>query len=153
MLHDDAIFAGEWNYVGDGGDGGDLQQRLANAADRSADHPWALTSAWASLNATPAPQRFFSGYGQSGRLGLSTATAGGSCGFGQMMIGDDHVDAELVGARHHFGGADAGVDADDELHALFGRGFHHFASHAIAVLEAVRNVKIGGAAGEYRWPW
>ena len=44
----------------------------------SGGHGSVASSACASLNATPAPHRFLSGYGQSGRLGLSTASAGGS---------------------------------------------------------------------------
>ena len=36
--------------------------------------------------------------------------------------------------------------ADD--HALFRRGLHHFGAHAVTVLEPVRHVVIGGAAGE-----
>ena len=65
------------------------------------------------------------------------------------MVRDDHVDAELVGAAHHFGGADAGVHADNQLHSLFGGGFHHFGPHAVAVLQAVRHMIGGDAAGQF----
>ena len=40
--------------------------------------PNSPTRAWASLNATPAPQSCFERDGQSGRLGFTTASAGGS---------------------------------------------------------------------------
>ena len=38
------------------------------------------------------------------------------------MVGDDDVDAEFVGAGDDGSGADAGVDADDELDAVGGGG-------------------------------
>ena len=41
------------------------------------------SSACTSLNATPAPHKFFSGYPQSRRLGFSTASAGGSSASGK----------------------------------------------------------------------
>jgi len=49
----------------------------------SSGHGSVATSACASLKATPAPHRFLSGYWQSGRLGLSTASAGGSSASGR----------------------------------------------------------------------
>ena len=58
-----------------------------------------------------------------------------------MMIGDDHVDPEFGRGAHYFAGADAGVDADDEFHALRRRVLHHVAAHAVAVAEAMRDVK------------
>ncbi len=65
------------------------------------------------------------------------------------MVGDDHIDTQLIGAAHHFGGADSGVDAHDELHPFGGGGLHHLGTHAIAVLEAVWNVVTAGAAGQF----
>ena len=56
---------------------------------------------------------------------------------------------ELVGAPHHFGGADAGIHADDQLHALFGGGLHYFGPHAVAVFQTVRHVIRGDAAGQF----
>ena len=69
--------------------------------------------------------------------------------LGQVMVRNDDVDAQFVGAAHHFGGADAGIHADDQLHALFGGGLHHFAAHAVAVLQTVRHVIGGDAAGQF----
>ena len=69
------------------------------------------------------------------------------------MVGDDDVDAEFVGAPHHFRGANAGIHADDQLHALLGGGLHHFGAHAVAVLQAVRHVIRGRRRRPVRWPW
>ena len=75
-------------------------------------------SACTSFSATPTPARFLSGYVQSCRLGLITASAGGSDAFGLVMIGDDQVDAELARAQRRLGAADAAVDRDDQRHAF-----------------------------------
>jgi hypothetical protein len=78
VFDQDAVLAGERHHVGHRGDGHQLEERFATRRTFSGGHPSVASSACASLNATPAPHRFFSGYGQSGRLGLSTASAGGS---------------------------------------------------------------------------
>src|SRR6476646_2030298 len=65
------------------------------------------------------------------------------------MVRNDDVDAEFVGAAHDFGGADAGIHADDQLHSLFGGSFHHFGAHAVAVLQTVGHVIGGDAAGQF----
>jgi hypothetical protein len=59
--------------------------------------------------------------------------------FRQVMVRHDHVDAQLVGAFDHGRGADAGVHADDELHAVRRSLFHHAGLHAVAVAQPVRN--------------
>jgi hypothetical protein len=65
------------------------------------------------------------------------------------MVRDDDVDAEFVGAAYHLRGADPGVHADDQLHPLLGRGFHHFGAHAVAVFQAVRHMIRGDTAGQF----
>ncbi len=58
---DGAVFAGELDGVGDGGDGDELEE--AGEQDGRGRRlllrvvAWAASSAWASLKATPAPQR------------------------------------------------------------------------------------------------
>ena len=64
------------------------------------------------------------------------------------MVGHDDVDTQFIGAAHRFRAADSGVHAHDELHPFGGGRLHHFGTHAIAILEAVRNVVAGGAASQ-----
>ena len=64
-----------------------------------------------------------------------------------MMIGDNDVNRKLGGPPHHFGGADAGIDADDQPDTAGGRGFHHLRTHPVAILEAMRHMIIGRAPG------
>ena len=59
------------------------------------------------------------------------------------------VDPERRGVFHHLVRADAGIDADDQLHAVL-RGFlHHFAFHSIAIENAVGDVTRGPPTGEF----
>ena len=76
--------------------------------------------------------------------------AGRQLGFGQMMIGDDYVDTQLISAPHHFGGADTGIHADDQLYASCGRFIHDLRPHAVAFTQPVRNMERRRAAGECR---
>jgi hypothetical protein len=64
------------------------------------------------------------------------------------MVGDDDIDGKFSGAAHHFGGADAGIHADDEGDALGGGGFDHFRPHAVAFIQPVGNVVADVAAGQ-----
>ena len=82
-------------------------------------------------------------------IGIEHRERGRQVRLGQVMVRDDDVDAQFVGAAHDFGGADAGIHADDQLHALFGGGLHYFGTHAVAVLQAVRHVIGGDAAGQF----
>ena len=50
---------------------------------RSEGHSSDRNNASASLKTTPTPHKFFSGYGQSSRFGLSTARAGGRAASGR----------------------------------------------------------------------
>ena len=70
---DDAVLADERHDVGERADRGDLHERWQPVPLSGAPH-----SAWTSLRATPTPARFLSGYAQSCRFGLMTASAGGS---------------------------------------------------------------------------
>ena len=108
----------------------------------------ASSSAWASLNATPAPQRCLQGYAQSGWLGLRIGERlrQAHCGLGQVVVGDDQIEVEARGFVRGGEGADAGIHADDEAHA-FGRGAReHLGLHAVAVAQAMRDVIADSAA-------
>src|SRR5439155_11015971 len=63
--------------------------------------------------------------------------------------GDDYVDTQLISAPHHFGGADTGIHADDQLDALRGGSLHYLRPHAVTIFEAVRNVIAGSAPGQF----
>ena len=57
--------------------------------------------------------------------------------------------ASSVARAHHLGGANAGIHADDQLHACARGRLHHFGPHAVAVPQPVRHVKICDAAGQF----
>ena len=62
-------------------------------------------------------------------------------GVGQVMVGDDEIEAEAARGFSFSEGAHAGVDGDDDADA-FGVGrFKHAGLHAVAVAEAMGNVK------------
>ena len=66
----------------------------------------------------------------------------------QVMVGDDQVHS---GAPRGFGGgkgADAGVHADDQPHAVGGGALDHLVAHAIAFADAVRHVKVSRPAAK-----
>ncbi len=47
-------------------------------------------------------------------IGIEHGQRGRQFAFGQVVIGDDDVDAQLAGALHHLRGANAGIHADDQ---------------------------------------
>jgi hypothetical protein len=57
-----------------------------------------------------------------------------------MVVGHDHVHAELSGSRHLRGCRDAAVDRDDQLHALAGQPLQCLGADAVALLEAAGQV-------------
>ena len=57
------------------------------------------------------------------------------------MISDDEVEAEAARGFSFGEGAHAGVDGDDDADAVGVGGFEHARLHAIAVAQAMRNVK------------
>ena len=61
---------------------------------------------------------------------------------GQVVVGDDQVDSNAPHSFRRGEGANAGVDADDEPHAVGGGAFNHFVAHAIAFADAMRHVKL-----------
>jgi hypothetical protein len=56
-----------------------------------------------------------------------------------VMVGDQHGDAQFVGARHSLDAGDAVVNGDDEIGRALGRQFDDFRRQAVAVFEAVRD--------------
>ena len=66
----------------------------------------------------------------------------------QMMIGDDQVHAGAMRSLGGGQGADAGVHADNQPHAVGSRALDHFVAHAVAFADAVRHVKISRPAAK-----
>ena len=58
-----------------------------------------------------------------------------------MVIGDDEVEAEAARGFSFSEGAHAGVDGDDDADAFGVGGFEHARLHAVAVAQAMRDVK------------
>ena len=71
-------------------------------------------------------------------------------GFGQVMVGHDHVDAEFVGARDGRSRANAVVDADDQPDSARRGLFHRRGLHSVAVVQAMRNVPARFRAGQFQ---
>ncbi len=148
VRHDDAILAGERHHVGHRGDGRQLQERFGNAPHLVRRPAEVRQQRLDQLERHAGAAQVLLRIGAVRAVGIEHRQRGRQFRFGQVMVGDDHVDAQFVGAAHHFGGADAGIHADDQLDALCGRGLHHFRAHAVAVLQTVRHVIAGDAAGE-----
>ncbi len=150
MGDDDAVLPGQRDHVGHGGDGRQFEAGFGNAADllrRPADVRQERLN---QLKGHPGAAQILLRIGTVRAVGIEHGERGREAGFGQVMVGDDDIDAELVGAAHHFGGADSGIHADNQLHSLHGGGLHDFRPHTVTVLQTVRDVIRGDAAGEFK---
>ena len=58
---------------------------------------------------------------------------------GQVMVGDEHGDAEFVGPRHAVDTGDAVVDGDDQVGRPLRGEFDDFRRQPVAVLESIRD--------------
>ncbi len=65
------------------------------------------------------------------------------------MVGDDEVEAEAARGFSFSEGAHAGVDGDDEADAVGVGGFEHARLHAVAVAQAMGNMKADDAAKHF----
>ena len=61
---------------------------------------------------------------------------------GTVMVGDDHVEAELACAPHLVDGCDAAVDGEDEPAAFFGETLERAAADAVPLVEAAREMPL-----------
>ena len=68
---------------------------------------------------------------------------------GQVMIGDDEIDAEAPRGLRRGKGANAHVDADDEANACGCGAFDYIVAQVVALANAMRDVEVGGAAAEF----
>jgi len=62
-----------------------------------------------------------------------------------VVVGDDYVDREFIGAPHDFRCANAGVHADNQLDAVGGGLFHRVGAHPVAIAQPVRDEELGRA--------
>ena len=76
-------------------------------------------------------------------IGIEDGERDGECVVGgrQMVIGDDEVEAEAARGFSFSEGAHAGVDGDDEADAFGVGGFKDAGLHAVAVAQAMGDVK------------
>src|SRR5258708_28854308 len=66
-----------------------------------------------------------------------------------MMVGDDEVEAEAARGFSGGKGANARINADDELDSSRGGLLNDIVLHAVAVTNAMGDVEISGAAEEF----
>ena len=91
--------------------------------------------------------------GAAGLVGIEDGEriGDGIVGVGQVMVGDDEVEAEAPRGFSFGKGAHAGVDGDDEAHAVGVRGFKHARLQAVALAEAMRHMKARLRRRAFRW--
>ena len=94
----------------------------------------------------------FVGVGAAGLVGVDDGEGVGNAAdlVGQMVVGDDEVEAEGAGFVGGGEGADAGVDGDDEADAGVGGEAEYVGLHAVALADAVRDV-VGDLLGLVRF--
>ena len=150
---DGAIFAAEGNGVGDGGDGRHFE-KAGQSFFAAASGIAALEQRLGELerDGRAAEDLFWIGACRVDS-GFRMARAAGrvSCASGKMVIGDDEVEAEAARGFSFSEGAHAGVDGDDDANAVGVGRFKHARLHAVAVAEAMRDVKARDRRRAFRW--
>ncbi len=131
-LGDDAVLAQQRHDVGQRADGRDLDERGSQLA-----RPVRAHSACTSFSATPTPARFLSGYAQSWRFGLITASASGSSRVRLVVVGDDQIEAERARVPRRVGRADAAVHRDDQDDAVGVQPIERGRLQPVAVAQAL----------------
>src|SRR5208282_2717781 len=66
----------------------------------------------------------------------------------KVMVGDDQVDAGAARGVGGGEGADTGIDADDQSHAVGGGALDHLVAHAITFADAMRHMKVRRSAAQ-----
>ena len=86
----------------------------------------------------------------SGLIGIDDRVRfGNAIRSGQVMVGDDEIDAEAMRGFRGGEGANAHIDADDEANAGGGGALDHVVAHIVAFANAVRDVEVGSASAEF----
>ncbi len=148
VMDEDAVFAAKGNDVGDGGDGGELHERIEHFALALGRHRGGEKESFGELEGNTCTAEVLIGVRAAGLIGIDDSDGGRDFGFGEVMVRDDDVDAEGAGMLDDGTGADSGIDTDDEGDAA-GLGFgDDFGAHAVAFAEAVGHVEFALAAGD-----
>ncbi|MBA7651324.1 hypothetical protein ES703_59142 [subsurface metagenome] len=87
-----------------------------------------------------APAQVLERIGAVRLLGIKYGGSGGQFGVGNMVIGDDHINALVPGPLHLLQGADAAVTGDQQVSADEGRIVYTAPGEAIAFRIPVGNV-------------
>jgi hypothetical protein len=149
-VRDGAVFAGERDGVGDGGDGEELKEAREGFGAEAIELDITLRSVASGafeeglceFEGDGGSAEILAGVGAVGLVGVEHGEGVGDAVelVGEMVVGDDEVEGEARGLLGGGVSADAGVDGDDEADAFgCGVGYAGFA-HAVAFADAVRNV-------------
>ena len=94
-----------------------------------------------------AAERFFR-IRAAGLIGIENGERVRDCvvGIGQVVVGDDEVEAETARGFSFGESPHAGIDGDDQAHALGIRGLKHARLQAVALANAMRHVEAHHAA-------
>src|SRR4029077_15477259 len=76
-------------------------------------------------------------------------SVGNPVGAGEVMVGNDQVDAEAFRGLRGRERADAHIDADDQANSCDRGSFDDVVAHVGAFANAVGNVEVGGASAEF----
>ncbi len=82
---------------------------------------------------------------------MASAAGTASPASGKMVVGDDQIEAQPARGFRFGKGAHAGVDGDDQPHALGVRRFEHARLQAVALAQAVRHVEARRRRRASRW--
>ncbi len=146
---EDAILSAEGDGVGDGSDGDHFEKGREDFA-AGAGFVLAFEESLCELEGDGCAAEGFFRVGAAGLVGIEDGecVGDGVAGFGQVMVGDDEVEAKAACGVGFSKGAHAGVDGDDKADAGEGFFFEDGGLEAVALFEAVGNVEVNdGAVG------
>ncbi len=153
---DDAVFAGEGDTVGDGSDAEELKEGWEGLGAKSflvfGGLGGGFEQGLREFEGHAGAAEGLGGIGIAGLVGVEDGDgAGESVGIvGQMVVGDDEVEAEGLGVLGFGESAHSGIHTDDEADAGGGGIGKNVLLDAVAFAEAVRDV-IAGVGGLVFW--
>ena len=146
---EDAILAGQRHGVGDGRNRHDLHERHQQFV-LIVRVEAALHQSLRQFESHARAAELLVGIFASRLIGIDDGQRlGHAIGTGQVMVGDDQIDAQALRRFRGREGADAHVDADDQANAGGGGALDHVVAHVVAFANAVRHVEVGRAAAEF----
>ena len=149
---DGAVLAAQWNGIGDGGDGSHFEkagQRLFAGARGIAGLKERLRQFERDSCAAEGLFRIAA----AGLIGIQDGQRVGDAivGGGEVVVGDDEIEAEAARGFRFGKGAHAGVDGDDEAHAIGVCRLQHAGLESVAFAEAMRHVETDHDHQASRW--